>query len=439
MWTVRSEAGVLKSVMVHDVGMIYWELLVPNLESHSFRNNILFEKAREQQRLLFSFLREQNVQLFEITELLKDIVSEASAKEKEDIVATFWKENEPRPAPSNLTWENIAYGYPFPPMYDEVTDSVKWPDRRRVTTYARDTSFMTPMGMIISKMKEWSRREEPRVTRFVLRQHPNLNENIRIAVDADNEFIDGSSIEGGDVLIVDEETIAVGISRNSNIHGFHDLATRIFASDDTNQIKYIVSVSHPMEDIWTFGHLDTTINFVDEGKAIVMPYIHTSKKINMPRKKLLIELVKARRIIREQLKQPLDIIANLATLPNAGECDVYTKNADGKPVKSKHVDSFIDWLLEEGKLDSDGVIMVGGQPEKENDIMHVVHAWQDQARQAGNVLALKPGLIVAYQTNFRTLESLRDHGVRVLELPCTYLDLWGGPHCMTCPLERDPI
>jgi arginine deiminase len=59
--------------------------------------------------------------------------------------------------------------------------------------------------------------------------------------------------------------------------------------------------------------------------------------------------------------------------------------------------------------------------------------WND----ANNVLALAPGVVVAYDRNERTNDALRDQGIEVLTFPGAELGRGrGGPRCMSCPLNR---
>jgi arginine deiminase len=65
---------------------------------------------------------------------------------------------------------------------------------------------------------------------------------------------------------------------------------------------------------------------------------------------------------------------------------------------------------------------------------------REQWDDGNNVVALEPGVVVAYERNTFTIAKMREAGVEVVEIEGFELGKGrGGGHCMTCPLHRDPV
>jgi N-dimethylarginine dimethylaminohydrolase len=448
MWTVESECGRLNAVLIQESIDQFWENKLPftGIESNSHYlarcPHATIDGGKEQWQQLPKFLERESVQVFEVTSILERILEGATLGERRRIVNEIWESEARGPNADDLTVKHLLRGYPSKPFYNSKADRVILPDFQRVGwPYPRDTSFTTQVGTVISKMRRYSRKFEPNIVRLLYKYDPILCEQIEIVYDANQEELGSTEpfcVEGGDTHIVDEETITIGIGQRTTYTGFIETVRRLFEADINGVLKYICAVKLPSYPAIDYMHLDAVINYLDRGRALVMPYFFKSKLVkDMPPKRLLLKTLEAVRAQAEKDNRPMDIVIHPNDFIEAGMCFVYGRGSKG-PVLLKRLSSLIDFLVEEGKLESDGFVYVGGYPDKENDVEHLIQALMEQARGATNIFAVKSGSVIAYERNHVTNEELRKHGIRVMEWDDSYLDMLGGPHCSTSPLWRDP-
>ncbi|UCH57932.1 MAG: hypothetical protein JSV18_03260 [Candidatus Bathyarchaeota archaeon] len=448
MWSVKSESGRLHAVLVQESIEQFWERKFPfvGVESNSLYlarcPHADMDEGLEQWGQLPRFLREEGARVFDVVSILRKALDSATLGERRSIVGEVWRGMPRAPEPEELTVEHLLGGYPSGAYYDEDADRVVLPDFQRVGwPYPRDTSFTTQVGTVIGNMRRYSRRFESRVVKLCYEYDPVLREKTEIIWDANESeavFTEPPCIEGGDTHIVDEETIAIGLGQRSTFTGFMEAAHRIFERDRDGEIRHICAMRMPDFSASDYMHLDVVINYPDAGKALVMPYFFESELVtDMPPRKLLLKTLEALRLQSERDDRPMAPVVHPDDFKEAGACHVYERGPGSPRLVGREI-SLIDYLVREGKLEPDGIIYVGGRPESENDVGHLMLALMEQARGAPNIVAIKPGLVIAFERNHVTNDSLREHGIRVKEWEDGYLDMLGGPHCSTSPLWRDP-
>lgn len=394
---------------------------------------------------LSRILREEGIRVFELSEVVRGVIEEASLREREEIIRTIWGGDPVRPRPEDLTWEHVVYGFPLEPVYDPVKDRVLLPNafsQISFRPYARDPSFGTPIGHVIGKMSAWRRREPP-IVRLALQRDGELRERVRIIYDHTVDRGSSSSVgtmEGGDHVVCSEEIIACGVSDAPEKSCFFHHMKNMFERDADRQLKYICAVMMPgLEGHYAQIHLDTIFNWVDEEKALVQPYWNDSELAGtLPPKRLLVRLIRdyEDKLSRSPTQVSLVSLLLPTNFERVGETHVYGRDRKGKPSRLRVERNFIDFLIKEGLLDRDGVVLVGGKPEKENDLNHLISAQRERSNLGANVLALKPGVVVSYDNSPKTLEALKEHNIDV-KLIKGVKGVEGGPRCLTCPLQRD--
>jgi arginine deiminase len=449
MWTVKSESGAMHAVLIQDTTRNFWENKLPFAGSES---NLQYlprcphadydAGGHDQWLKLEQYLKEEGVQVFEVTSILRKIIEHASEAERKEIIRKFWDNNPHAPSPAELKVEHITDGYPPTPYYDQATGQVILPDFKRASwTYARDTSFTTQLGTVICNMRRYSRLMEPKVVKLAYESDPVLREKVSIIWDANDLTLASTeppNIEGGDAEIIDEETIAVGVGQRSTFTGFTEFAKKIFTADPNKKLKYLCAVyiaDYPAID---YMHLDVIINFPANRKALIMPYCFESEIVkDIPPKKLLLRLLAATRAQSERDARPMQDVVAPSAFEKAGQCFVYTRGERNEPILQRREVSLIDFLIKEDKLDKDGLIYVAGEPKQKNDINHLMLALMEQARGATNIVTIKSGTIISYARPTATIEALQQKGIRVKKWEDSYLDMLGGPHCSTAPISRD--
>jgi arginine deiminase len=261
------------------------------------------------------------------------------------------------------------------------------------TLYQRDPAAWLYGGVCLNPLFFHARRRETINQSLVYHFHPMF---------ADAEFgywypplgDDGSfdeedfgraSLEGGDMMPIGRRTVLIGISERSTGRMIEHVALALFAAAAADRV---IAVTIPPSR--TYMHLDTVFTFVDVDKATgYLPVVETATAFSL---------------------RPGD---------KRGTLDVRSE---------PRFLSAVEDALGISRLD---VIPTGG-----DDYQQVREQWDS----GSNLLALEPGVVVAYHKNEFTNHKLRDHGVEVIEIEGFELGKGrGGAHCMTCPIRRDGI
>ncbi|PFL59989.1 arginine deiminase [Bacillus cereus] len=253
--------------------------------------------------------------------------------------------------------------------------------------FTRDPAATIGDGLTINKMREPARRRESLFMEYIIKHHPRFaNHNVPVWLDRDYKF----PIEGGDELILNAETIAIGVSARTSAKAIERLAKNLFSRQ--NKIKKVVAIELPK--CRAFMHLDTVFTMVDYDKFTIHPAIQGPK----------------------------------------GNMNIYIleKGSDEETLKITHHTSLMDTLKEVLGLSELVLIPCGGGD--------VIASAREQWNDGSNTLAIAPGVVVTYDRNYVSNALLREHGIEVIEVLSSELSRGrGGPRCMSMPIVRKDI
>jgi arginine deiminase len=175
-------------------------------------------------------------------------------------------------------------------------------------------------------------------------------------------------------------------------------------------------------------HLDTCCTHVDDKHVIVLPWFFENAAVDQnPFVRVLKGIARHPHVKEEEAEGALSWLVEMGKVKRylAGSGEIDPKVTDVK---------LVDYLRAEGYR----ISYVGGPPPPDADMDYFFDVvWREHLFQAANVVATSPGHILAFDHCPKTHEALRTAGVDVQAFPGSTLRRgYGGPHCLTLPLER---
>jgi arginine deiminase len=249
--------------------------------------------------------------------------------------------------------------------------------------YQRDTSCWIYGGVSVNAMRWPARIPETVSDEAIYRWHPMF-----AAADFD-VWYQGSdaapaTIEGGDILVIGNGAVLVGMSERTTPQAVEVLAHRLF---EAGAARCLVAIDMPKTR--AFMHLDTLLTMADHG--VFTKYAG------------------------------MGMLPSYTVEPGASATEL--KVTDHPPQDMHRAMA--------AALDLSSITVL-------TPVQDVHSAQREQWDDGCNVLAVEPGVVVAYERNVTTNAYLQDHGIEVLTVPGGELGRGrGGPRCMSCPIERD--
>lgn len=281
------------------------------------------------------------------------------------------KKDEPLPEHTKSLVDYIASDYPF------------YMDPMPNLYFTRDPGACIGNGINIHHMSTQARRRESLLLKYMfLYDRDFASEKDHMWYDYHDEY----SIEGGDVLVLDKDTIAIGLSARTTAS-----AIERFAENALHQSTFKRVLVFDIPKSRAFMHLDTVFTMVDYDKFTIHP----------------------------EIEGPLQL------------CEI-TLDKDGRAAFKSITDELDHILAKYLKLPAVKLIRCGG-----GDLMI---AQREQWNDGSNTLCIAPGKVITYERNYITNDILDKEGIEVLTMPSAELSRGrGGPRCMSCPVNRDDL
>ncbi len=247
--------------------------------------------------------------------------------------------------------------------------------------FQRDPMATIGHGATLHKMWSVTRTRESIFMEYVYQYHPFYND-VKLYYDRTEPY----SIEGGDIQVLSSEVVAIGISQRTEPDAIANFARKLF-KDKNNEFKYVLAIDIPDER--SFMHLDTVMTQVDVDKFAVQ-----------------------------------DAIMDISTIYEISE-------GKGGELEIVEIHQGLQKVLEKYlHLNRVELIKCGNGKR--------IDAEREQWSDGVNLLCVRPGVVIAYDRNHVTNQTLKRHGIKVIEIPSSELSRGrGGSHCMTMALVRE--
>ena len=390
-----SEIGKLNKVLLHRPGKELEALTPATLERLLFDDVPYLKIAQEEHDNFARVLRENGVEVvYYVDEVAKAIadparlnISKIHAKGLRASMTSYLLNMPPKQMVAELIAgikRSEVATKEATSLMDLVEDDYPFVSDPMPNLYfTRDPGACVGNGINIHRMHTPARKRESLLLKYMYLYNRDF------ATEENKQWYDLSdsySIEGGDVLVLSKDIVAVGLSQRTTVSGAETFARNLLQNSDFKKV-----LAFDIPETRAFMHLDTVFTMVDYDKFTIHP----------------------------EIEGPLSVYEMM--LDEHGEL----KFAALK-------DELKDILALELKLPAVDLIRCGG-----GDLLA---AQREQWNDGSNTLCIAPGRVITYDRNYVTNELLVKKGIDVITIPSAELSRGrGGPRCMSCPVNRDDL
>ncbi len=402
---VYSEIGELKKVLLHRPAEEIENLTPDMLEKLLFDDIPFLEVAQQEHDFFANVLRKEGVEVYYLEKLAAEAIGAERIRLK--FLSEFLDEanvydERIRDSVINylLNFDNEAIigklmagirkdeiDYKLKSLTELVNEDYPFIcDPLPNLYFTRDPFVTIGSGISLNHMHTETRCRETLFAKYIFSSHPEFAEQ-QIPLWYHRE--ETTSIEGGDILILDKDILAIGISQRTETKSIEKLCRRLFSTkvDSENRLKTVLAFHIPSTR--AYMHLDTVFTQVDHGKFTV----------------------------HGGIEGPLTVYA---ITPSANGLKVNKETENLQKILEKY-------------LKRDITLIRCGSGDK-------ITASREQWNDGSNTLAIRPGEVVVYSRNYVTNKVLEDNGIKLNIIPSSELSRGrGGPRCMSMPLVRAAV